>query len=185
MMNWKFQASICYALTEIIYALLCLCWHDIPTSLHFQWFFFLLLNVRSRPDVEASCELSNQKLTLLPRHESAMITVKCSLNFTFFSLPPTRSIQCDRCYDMHKKSIAFWVVYYCIAGNFWGRKLLQIYEKYDFCVENFCRLLAFSPPKSTMLPNFVEKTFANSYKTAKFARVFSFDSFPPYGMSST
>ena len=43
-------------------------------------------------------------------------------------------------------------------------------------------MLTFAVPKDTMLPNFTEKTFANSHKTAKFAKVFSLESFPLYGM---
>ena len=50
---------------------------------------------------------------------------------------------------------------YCIAGNFWGRKLLRIGEK------------------------FTEKTFANSHKTTKFMKVFSLKSFPLYCSYST
>ena len=34
-----------------------------------------------------------------------------------------------------------------------------------------------------MPPNFTEKTFANSHKTVKFAKVFSLESFPLYDMS--
>ena len=41
-------------------------------------------------------------------------------------------------------------------------------------------------PKDATLPNFpekafVNKAFANSHKTVKFATVFSLESFPPYG----
>ena len=51
-------------------------------------------------------------------------------------------------------------------------------EKDNICGENFCRLLAFAVPKDTTPPNFTEKTFTNSHKTAK---VFSLKSFPLYG----
>jgi len=54
---------------------------------------------------------------------------------------------------------------------------LRIGEEYDFCGENFHGLLAL---KDAMLPNFAEKTFANSHKTAKFMIVFSLESFPLY-----
>ena len=37
--------------------------------------------------------------------------------------------------------------YYHIVGNFQGRKLSLICEKYDFRGENFRRLLAFAVPK--------------------------------------
>ena len=60
-------------------------------------------------------------------------------------------------------------VSYHIAENFRGRKLSQIGEKYDFHWENLRRLLAFTMPKDTTPPNFVEKTFANSHKPRKFS----------------
>ena len=69
---------------------------------------------------------------------------------------------------------------YCIAGNFRGRKLSQIGEKYDFHGENFHGLLTFAASKDTMLPNCEEKIFTNSHKTVKFAIVFSLESFPLY-----
>ena len=68
---------------------------------------------------------------------------------------------------------------YCIAGNSRGRKLLQIGGKYDFHKENFCSLVL---PKDTTPPNFVEKTFTNSHKTLKFAKVFSLETFSLYGI---
>ena len=37
------------------------------------------------------------------------------------------------------------------------------------------------PPKDAMPPNFAEKTFANSHKTLKFAKIFFLESFPLYG----
>ena len=70
----------------------------------------------------------------------------------------------------------------CITGNFQGRKLPRIGEKYDFCSENFRALLAHAMLKDTMPPDFAEKTFVNSHKTAKFASVFSLESFPLYGI---
>ena len=57
-----------------------------------------------------------------------------------------------------------------LVGNFQGRKLSRIGEKYDFRGENFHRLLTCATPKDATLPNFTEKTFANSHKTAKFAK---------------
>ena len=59
---------------------------------------------------------------------------------------------------------------YRIAGNFQGRKLSRIGEKYNFHRENFRGLLAFAVPKDAMPPNFVEKTFVNSHKTVKFVK---------------
>ena len=37
-------------------------------------------------------------------------------------------------------------------------------------------------PKDTTPPNFMEKSFMNSHKTLKFAKVFSLKSFPLYGI---
>ena len=74
------------------------------------------------------------------------------------------------------------MVLYRIATKFRGRKLLRIGGKYDFCQENFHGLLAFAAPKDAMPPNFAEKTFVNSHKTAKFAKVCSCESFPLYGI---
>ena len=67
---------------------------------------------------------------------------------------------------------------YRIAGNFRGRKLSRIGEKYNFRGENFRGLLAFTMPKDTTLPNFTEKTFANNHKTAKFCESFHPQKFP-------
>ena len=59
---------------------------------------------------------------------------------------------------------------------------MRIGEKYNFRGENFRRLLTFAAPKDATPPNFVEKTFTNGHKTAKFAKVFSLESFPLYGI---
>ena len=71
---------------------------------------------------------------------------------------------------------------YRIAENFRGRKLSRIGEKCDFRGENFHGLLAFAAPKDATPPNFAEKTFADSHKSAKFTKVFSLKSFPLYGI---
>ena len=73
------------------------------------------------------------------------------------------------------------IVEYRIAGNFRGRKLSRIGEKYDFRRENFRGLLACAAPKDATPLNFAEKTFTNSHKTVKFSKVFSLESFPLYG----
>ena len=70
---------------------------------------------------------------------------------------------------------------YCIAGNFRGRKLSQID---NFCEENFCGLARLCSTKGRHSPNFAEKTFTNSHKTAKFTKIFSLESFPLYGNCS-
>ena len=62
-----------------------------------------------------------------------------------------------------------------IAGNFQGRKLSWIGEKYDFHRENFCRLLACAMPKDTTPPNFEEKV---SQITTKLRNYFLSRKFP-------
>ena len=64
---------------------------------------------------------------------------------------------------------------YRIAGNFQGRKLSWIGEKYNF---RFCRLLACATPKDTTPPNFEEKSFANSHKTVNLLNFFLSRKFP-------
>ena len=59
--------------------------------------------------------------------------------------------------------------YYHIAANFRGSELVT---NTIFAEKTFT--------KDAMPPNFTEKTFTNSLKTAKFAKVFSFKSFPLY-----
>ena len=73
---------------------------------------------------------------------------------------------------------------YRLAENFRGRKVSRIGEKYNFHGENFCGLLTFAVPKDTTPPNFAEKTFANSHKTTKFAKVFSLESFLLYSITN-
>ena len=70
-----------------------------------------------------------------------------------------------------------------IAGNFRGRKLSWIGEKYDFSQERtFSQIARFCQTKGCHYPNFVENFFAYCHKTAKFTKVFSLESFPLYGM---
>ena len=69
---------------------------------------------------------------------------------------------------------------YRIAGNFRGRKLLQIGEKFSQKTSADCSLV---PPKDAMPPNLAKTTSVNSYKTSNFAKVFSLESFPLYGTS--
>ena len=70
---------------------------------------------------------------------------------------------------------------YRIAGNFRGKKLLQIGEKI-FTKRTFvdCSLV---PPKDAMPQNLAKMTFINSYKTSKFAKVFALKGFPLYSTS--
>ena len=88
---------------------------------------------------------------------------------------------------IHVHFVAYWHSHdwYRIAGNFWGRKLTRIGEKYDFRWENVRRLLAFATPKDATHPNFTEKTFANSHKAMKFMTVFSPESFLLYSSLSS
>ena len=67
------------------------------------------------------------------------------------------------------------------SGNFQGRKLSQIGEKYNFHRENFCGLLTHAVPKDTTPPNFMEKTFVNSHKMQNVQK-FSPSSFQLYSM---
>ena len=81
-------------------------------------------------------------------------------------------------FELHKSSViqipkitSFWCALtmhisttYRIAGNFQGRKLSWISEKYDFH-----GLLTFAVPKDTMLPNFTEKTFAKLRNSRKYS----------------
>ena len=71
------------------------------------------------------------------------------------------------------------------SGKLSRVKTFANWWKYNFCGENFRRLLACAAPKVATHPNFAEKTFANSHKTAKFMKVFSLESFPLYGMVSS
>ena len=70
---------------------------------------------------------------------------------------------------------------YRIAENFRGRKLSRIGKKNDFRRENFRGSLLFAVSKDTMPWNFAGKTFTNSHKIMKFAKVLSLKSFPLYG----
>ena len=51
-----------------------------------------------------------------------------------------------------------------------------------FSQKKLSRIAAFAAQKDAMPPNFAEKTFANSHKTAKFTKLFSLESFPLYGI---
>ena len=57
-------------------------------------------------------------------------------------------------------------------------------KKYDFRRENFHGLLTFTMPIDFMFRNFAEKSFTNSHKSVKFAKVFSLECFPLYGSVS-
>ena len=59
--------------------------------------------------------------------------------------------------------------FYRIAGKFWEKKNFRELEKNTNFAEKPSRIARFC--RAT--PNFAEKTFVNSHKTAKFARKFS------------
>ena len=69
-------------------------------------------------------------------------------------------------------------VQYCIAGNFWGRKLSQIGEKYDLCSVD----CSFVPHQRMPCPKIRGE---NSHKTAKFANIFFCQKFPAIRYSET
>ena len=71
---------------------------------------------------------------------------------------------------------------YRIPGNFQGRNFREFVENKIVMEKTFVDCSLLSPPKDTTPPNFAEKTFANSYKTSKFAKVFSLESFPLYSV---
>ena len=67
--------------------------------------------------------------------------------------------------------------------------LIAFISRYSLEGENFPKLvenkiyvdcLLLPLPKDATHPNFAEKTFAKSYKTSKFAKVFPLESFPLY-----
>ena len=62
------------------------------------------------------------------------------------------------------------------SGNLSREKTFVNWWKITFHRENFHGLFAGCPQISW------EKTFANSHKTSKFAKVFSLESFPLYGI---
>ena len=62
-----------------------------------------------------------------------------------------------------------------------GEKIRELVEK--IFVENTFADWLLVLPKDATPPNFVEKTFANSHKTSKFAKVFSLESFPLYSIA--
>ena len=51
--------------------------------------------------------------------------------------------------------------------------------------KTFADCFSFATAKDATPPNFTEKTFVNSHKTTKFAKVFSLKSFPLYSIFLT
>ena len=90
-------------------------------------------------------------------------------------------------------------VFHLCVGRAWEQgyrqKALYTVQWKTFKGENFCKLVKirfsrrklsqiarFCSAKGCHAPNFAEKTLAYSHKTAKFAKVFSPESFPLYGI---
>ena len=71
--------------------------------------------------------------------------------------------------------------YYHIAETFEGENFHELVKNRIFAEKPFVDCSLVSPAKDTTPPNFAEKTFTNSYKTSKFAQVFSLKSFLLYG----
>ena len=73
---------------------------------------------------------------------------------------------------------------YCLpySDKLSREKTFVIWQKWDFCGENFRGLLAGVAAKDATPPNFAEKTF---YKTLKFMKVFSLESFPLYSITDS
>ena len=79
--------------------------------------------------------------------------------------------------------ITLLLCWYRIAENFRGRTLLR--KNTIFVEKTFADCSLLLRQRMPCLPNFMEKTFANHHKTTKFAKVFSLESFPLYGMLFT
>ena len=67
---------------------------------------------------------------------------------------------------------------YCIVGNFRGRKLSRIGWKIHLLWRKLSWIACFCHAKGHHAPNFAEKIFVKSHKTAKFTKVFSLESCP-------
>ena len=80
----------------------------------------------------------------------------------------------------YKWTVIVWLglTWYHIAVKFWGREKTFI----NWGKIRFSRIAHFCHVKGRHTPNFAEKTFVYSHKTAKFAEVFSLKSFPLYGI---
>jgi len=65
-----------------------------------------------------------------------------------------------------------------------SREKTMNWWKILFSQRKFSQIARFCHTKECHVPNFAEKTFANSYKTAKFAKVFSLKGFLLYGSTT-
>ena len=66
------------------------------------------------------------------------------------------------------------------SGKLSRKKTFVNWWKIQFLRRKLSQILTRAAPKDATSPNFIEKTFANSHKTLKFAQVFSLESFPLY-----
>ena len=75
------------------------------------------------------------------------------------------------------------LIVYRIAVNFRGRNFHGSIGNENFTEKTFTDCLKPSISECGMPQNFMEETFADGSRTSKFAKVFSLESFPLYGMS--
>ena len=71
------------------------------------------------------------------------------------------------------------------SGKLSREKTFANWWKRQFSWRKLSRNACCAAPKDTTPPNFAEKNFVNSHKTAKFAKVFSLESFPLYDILNT
>ena len=83
------------------------------------------------------------------------------------------------CRCISKSCTCTCIIKYCIAGNFRGRKLLRKRAR-RFRRENFCGCILYRY-RLCAHAMFAKKTFTNGLRSAKFAKVFSLESFLLYG----
>ena len=81
-----------------------------------------------------------------------------------------------------KIECAYWHLPY--SGKLLREKTFANWWKIWFSGRKLLLIACFCRAKGRHAPNFTEKTFMNSHKTAKFAQVFSLESFPLYSTSA-
>ena len=147
----------------------CSCWHTLVQRAKF-----------TRGNWRECESIIVQKNIQFKRIHSANTQTMCVTSYTYVTTSHQQELTFSFCFKYRERIYSDICISHDItslAGNFRERKLSQIGEKYDFCREWFRGLLAFAVPKDTTPPNFMEKTFTNSHKTTKFAKVFSLKSF--------
>ena len=110
-------------------------------------------------------------------------------NKTFIKVEPgnnrlsTTVTSCIRCLIavfLYSQSCYKYRLHYRIAGNFRGRKPSRIGR---FLRRKLARIAHFCRSKGRHASKFRGENFANSHKTAKFAKLFSLEIFPLYAVS--